>query len=811
MMPFGYSNPTPEELEAASRPAFLTPKSGIGRKQSMTSGQVNDAVLAGVAQTPYNLLGAPVDLTTLAMMPFGYSNPTPVMGSEWLKAQATRAGIRPATPTQPTARALYEMGQFGAGAVNPAAPVRAAANAVSRTGQAARDVSPARPVAPPVVEGSRDWIMDQFEGQRLLQLARQTENTAPVAAPAAAPAPAPASVVKVPPAPGSAAQMLDTVKKSAPSEKTSSIFSHNPTNQAPFVGRLDEFVATLPGPVQKDQFLGQVRSKFRDYDIARAEELLADLPGNAKLTPVELLNLLKTKYDPSSWKTTVVPPDQPGIHYQSIDNIYEDPLDEKQGILGVIHLSHHVGPSDLAKQPLLLGLANSLFKIQDASITDPNDTLVKITNALNNKSLGIPEELASKIQSVAEKYKKATSPINDIQKIETKLLVPQVDPELMQYEEQVRARLAAQNPDLGAIALGRMSRAEVARKGFEEANQLLVKYGEAPLPVPNFDRLGSLSPASAFPELVEEIVGSIKSLKSTVRGNVRELRNEIINVNQAVNKKYPYEALTMGDIGYKGQHPELSVPGSAMGLTKQDSPVLQPIAFSRFSEHTTEIPGMGKVDGIYVNELQSDRLDDLRKSGKTGGSLEQDQKAVDALEEKQIAVSDKLLRAEIAPTRDEKLIKQLKTEREILRSKMFALENRISAMKFRPGYVLSESFAGMENSPQVIQQLMIKNAVIGAMQAGPVGHNRFVAFPGAESAQPQLYEKLMPNLKSAVKDLGPGFEVRSVTLRDSTGKERMHNAIVWGPEAAARTKFNGVPFKDGGLVERRTDERRKYL
>ena len=124
---------------------------------------------------------------------------------------------------------------------------------------------------------------------------------------------------------------------------------------------------------------------------------------------------------------------------------------------------------------------------------------------------------------------------------------------------------------------------------------------------------------------------------------------------------------------------------------------------------------------------------------------------------------------------------------------------------------MSESFAGMENSPQVIQQLMIKNAVIGAMQAGPVGHNRFVAFPGAESAQPQLYEKLMPNLKSAVKDLGPGFEVRSVTLRDSTGKERMHNAIVWGPEAAARTKFNGVPFKDGGLVERRTDERRKYL
>jgi hypothetical protein len=86
------------------------------------------------------VLGAPVDLTTLAMRPFGYSNPTPVMGSEWLKEQATRAGVRPATPTQPTARALYEMGQFGAGLVNPAAPVRGAVAAGQAGARAARDL-----------------------------------------------------------------------------------------------------------------------------------------------------------------------------------------------------------------------------------------------------------------------------------------------------------------------------------------------------------------------------------------------------------------------------------------------------------------------------------------------------------------------------------------------------------------------------------------------------------------------------------------------------------------------------------------------
>lgn len=88
---------------------------------------------------------------------------------------------------------------------------------------------------------------------------------------------------------------------------------------------------------------------------------------------------------------------------------------------------------------------------------------------------------------------------------------------------------------------------------------------------------------------------------------------------------------------------------------------------------------------------------------------------------------------------------------------------------------------------------------------------QFVAFPGAESAQAQLYEKLGPNLKSVVKDLGPGFELRDVTLRDPNGNPIMHRAIVWGPEAAARLQKKGVPFKDGGAVERQTADHRKYL
>jgi len=129
---------TAEELEAASKPAFLTPKSGIGRKISTKTGELEAAALQGVSETPYNLLGAPVDLATMAMRPFGYSNEKPMFGSEDLKQRALAAGIRQKPPEGKAARALYELTQAGASAVNPAAPVRGAVAAAEKTGEAAK-------------------------------------------------------------------------------------------------------------------------------------------------------------------------------------------------------------------------------------------------------------------------------------------------------------------------------------------------------------------------------------------------------------------------------------------------------------------------------------------------------------------------------------------------------------------------------------------------------------------------------------------------------------------------------------------------
>jgi hypothetical protein len=129
---------TPEEIAAASKPAFLTPKSGKGRQISTKPGELEGAALQGVSEMPYNLVGAPVDLATMVMRPFGYSVEKPFLGSEDLKERALKAGIRQKPPEGKAARALYELTQAGSGLLNPAAPVRGAVKAAEATGEAAK-------------------------------------------------------------------------------------------------------------------------------------------------------------------------------------------------------------------------------------------------------------------------------------------------------------------------------------------------------------------------------------------------------------------------------------------------------------------------------------------------------------------------------------------------------------------------------------------------------------------------------------------------------------------------------------------------
>jgi hypothetical protein len=133
-------------MEAASRPAFVAQRSGIGRRRGPISDALNTgsayvAAAKGTSELPYDLVGAPVDIATMALRPLGYNVDKPVMGSDWIKEKMTRAGVRQAPPEDPTAKGFYTAGELMANVVNPAAAVRSGIRGAQRVGQAARNAA----------------------------------------------------------------------------------------------------------------------------------------------------------------------------------------------------------------------------------------------------------------------------------------------------------------------------------------------------------------------------------------------------------------------------------------------------------------------------------------------------------------------------------------------------------------------------------------------------------------------------------------------------------------------------------------------
>jgi hypothetical protein len=109
--------------------AKARPSTGMNRQkgpisQQLDTGEAYINMAKGVTELPYDLAGAPVDIATLLMRPFGYSTEKPVMGSDWIKAQMTKAGVRPEPPADPTAKGFYTAGELLSNLTNPAAVPR---------------------------------------------------------------------------------------------------------------------------------------------------------------------------------------------------------------------------------------------------------------------------------------------------------------------------------------------------------------------------------------------------------------------------------------------------------------------------------------------------------------------------------------------------------------------------------------------------------------------------------------------------------------------------------------------------------------
>ena len=131
------------DREAASTAAFIAQKSGIGRKEgniskALKSGEGQVEMAKGMTMMPQNVLGAPVDLATMAMRPFGYDVEKPFMGSEYLKEKTRNAGMAFKPSDDPTLAGFFGAGDLASNLVNPAGATRAGVQAAEKTGEAAK-------------------------------------------------------------------------------------------------------------------------------------------------------------------------------------------------------------------------------------------------------------------------------------------------------------------------------------------------------------------------------------------------------------------------------------------------------------------------------------------------------------------------------------------------------------------------------------------------------------------------------------------------------------------------------------------------
>lgn len=839
---------SPEERELLSRPSFRISGAGGGRPQgpvsrALQSGEAQTQAIRGASMMPYNLLGAGVDLMSLPLSALGYDQSAPVGGSEWFKQQARRAGVAASPPQDPTLRGFFTAGDIGSAVTNPAAGARAVGRAASLLSPRPRSpievadevVGPAgaprlpAPSSAPSAAGPAPRLEGPTPSLALpaptpaaprtaaedLQRLREAEAPSPapttpalagppdllrLSAPTAAP-----TAAATPPAPPPSAPRQPRGAKPAPR-----VTAPPPERRGPFYSPLEEFVSTLPGAVTKDQFLGQLKGKFREHEVRRAEEALANLGPKDKIRPDALQSLISQQYSPTQLVTKMLPVDDTK-YFRSMDNVYGAPL-------GVIHL-YKPPPAELVQRAEQIDeLSRSVNRMQ-ASLripsSFPGNAERSLDAIISNPILASDDAIREAVTMTAENIRRQAKSMQALQEEinEAKNMV--LYPNLSNYFTREVKALVDQNKYYGNNYVA--NRKSLEDKTRQEGRQLLLQNG---IDLDSFDILSPEGKVAAYNAIDSGAELAIRNsfMYQSAADSVSGLKDTLSQFNR------------FRPMSYRGQHSSLGTPDGH-------------VAFARYSEHSLNTPDFGTLNGIYVHELQSDLLDDLRKLGPKSKGVEVDREELMSIREKknlQVLFDNRsqwendiaMLKEQLAdgadPNRinrvinmrqaliddiDKKLAGQkplTPEQRAALTKRENLLGNRIfqgeqqrqqgaQIVRAASPYNLEEPFAGAEMNRQAFQQLMAKGVIAEAVAAG----KNFVAFPGAESKQAQLYENLPNNLRQVAKDLGPGFEYRSFEVEDSNGVVRMHPVILWDPDGAAadRVKNRGIPFKDGGEVK----------
>jgi hypothetical protein len=560
-----------------------------------------------------------------------------------------------------------------------------------------------------------------------------------------------------------------------------------------FFGQVEKWTESLSGKPTVQEVKNRFAKVGRDYEISRLDLALQGKNPNDKVTSKELLEALKTT-SPQRYRTVINEP-QPDKFYQGMDN----PRPSQP--LGTINLLEDADP----KANLSSSVSEELSRLKNTvtqpfyfSYRKPGD-IDLLATYFRGPLIGRPDlansvkkfetriaKLDDKVTSLqnerdAHKYiytgsnRVGLNGADEIRKAQKELL-PKIlqennlDPANYQYNFELPPKIR----EILDEKVGEVVSTKIAKK---LANKYKFEFTDIP----------------SFEKTMERLYEKTRLTKQVEMADSSQMFEDVLKV--AIDK-------TRAQGSYAGQH--VSITGDN-----------NPVAFSRFLE--VELPINSPKDmqkGIFVTELQSDRFDDLRKLGPKGGSTFKDIEEFDKLDS-QIDIVVRQARQflgnrnfkDLSDTEQKKYLEFGIEENKLVQRKNKLAERFTTSPDDPDAYNIAEAFPGMERMPQVSQQLMIKNAVAAAIQR----KNQFVLFPGADSAQAQLYEKLPFNVKAVVKDLGPGFEIKKVPMESENGDIVERLGIFWDQKAASRVAEEGVRFAKGGSVDKNDLPDQKYI
>lgn len=464
----------------------------------------------------------------------------------------------------------------------------------------------------------------------------------------------------------SSARTADMGAPTTARSQMAEIFRHTPTRENPFVGRLDNYVANLPGKIGRDQLLAQLKGKFRTSEILRVERALEDVDPNAKLQPTEILEKIKQEYDPSDLTVTTITPgqfrDSGRQFYSNMDNPWVGLPSELAPEQGVIVLS----------RPLLSG-GKRYTKGQVREATDALSNLNLMFELTSRGGETVPaEDMRVYLDSLVRPLSRSLYNSEAIAEDERQSLLGIVDnmerSYLIESEiEQTLARLAGVTfvfPNQAQTPLGSRNRLVANDEFNAEKNRLLAQGGLEPSQVinqayvnvfkrrmeneisnplywhtrdimrslPKPDNVTTPAEADAFlsdtflPAIMSAMERAGNTRNNQMVGYVEDLRDSGVDkvLRQMIeDSKVPERTGVNPD--YVGQHGALT--GTQGGQ----------IGFSRTSDVVASLSGMNNARGIYLHEMQSDLLDDINtRQGRvaSGATLAEVKNSISRIEEK---------------------------------------------------------------------------------------------------------------------------------------------------------------------------------